>query len=294
VIQQAADEHYMNRSMTHKEIQDHEVIEQYVRHQLSPADRQLFQEHYFGCDECFEQVQLMSRFVAGVRDGSSSGVFAGEQGTSVASTNRLRTWFVPALAMSFLIAAVLLGVWVLSLRRENQRLAQQSSEQREAAEQLRSLEAKIRELEASGTESQQEKESLRAEVNRLKEQLAATGQPEVAQRRTPDVNVPAINIYPLGDTQRSTGSGDINRVNLPPAARSFVLILSDSGGTSSNYRVEIADTSGRTLARRAGLKPDKQGEVSVSLDRSQFSKGRYTVKLFAAGKKVSEYVVEIE
>ena len=284
----------MNVSMTHDEIQNREVVEQYVRHKLSPADRQLFQEHYFSCDECFEQVQLMARFVAGVRDGSSSGVIGGEQVRSVASTNRLRAWIVPALAMSFLIAAVLLGVWVLSLRRENQQLAQQSSEQRQAAEQLRSLEAKIRELEANGTASQQEKESLRAEVNRLKEQLAATGQPEVAQRRTPDVNVPAINIYPLGDTQRSTGSGDINRVNLPPAARNFVLILSDFGGTSSNYRVEITDAAGRTIARRAGLKPDKQSEVSVSLDRSQFSKGRYTVKLFAASKKIGEYAIEIE
>jgi len=284
----------MDESMTHDEIQNREVVEQYVRHKLSPADRQLFQEHYVSCDECFEQVQLMARFVAGVRDGSSSGVLGGEQVKSVVSTNRLTAWIVPALAMSFLIAAVLLGVWVLSLRRENQRLAQQSSEQRQAAEQLRSLEAKIRELEASDTGSRQEAESLRAEVNRLKEQLVATGQPEVAQRRTPDVNVPAINIYPLGDTQRSTGSGDINRVNLPPAARNFVLILSDSGGASSNYRVEITDTAGKTIARRAGLKPDKQGEVSVSLDRSQFSKGRYTVKLFAASKKIAEYLIEIQ
>lgn len=285
----------MNGSMTHEEIQNSDVVEQYVRRKLSPADRQLFQEHYFNCDECFEQVQLMSRFVAGVREESRSGVFAAEREKVLAhpASNWFRNWFVPAVAMSFLVAAVLLGVWVLSLRRENQRLAQQSNEQRQATEQLRNLENKVRELEASGTASQQERESLIKEVNRLKEQLASTGQ-QVAQAGQPEITAPAINIYPLGDTQRSTGGGDLNRVKLPPQTKNFVLILSDFQPSASNYRVEIADPSGRTISRRAGLKPDKQGEISLRLNRSQFSQGKYTVKLLAADKKVAEYLVEIE
>lgn len=285
----------MNGSMTHEEIQSSDVVEQYVRRKLSPADRQLFQEHYFNCDECFEQVQLMSRFVAGVREESRIGVFAAEREKVLAhpASNWLRNWFVPALAMSFLVAAVLLGVWVLSLRRENQRLAQLPNDQRQATEQLRNLENKVRELEASGTASQQERESLIKEVNRLKEQLASTGQ-QVAQAGQPEITAPAINVYPLGDTQRSTGGGDLNRVKLPPQTKNFVLILSDFQPSASNYRVEIADPSGRTISRRTGLKPDKQGEISLRLNRSQFSQGKYTVKLLAADKKVAEYLVEIE
>lgn len=301
MIQEDADEHYMNGSMTHQEIQNREIIEQYVRHKLSLADRQAFQEHYFNCDECFEQTQLTARFVAGVRAASSSGVLAAEQDeslgrTSLVPANWLRSWAVPVLALSFLLAAVLLGLWALSMRRENQRLAQQTSEQRHAAEQLRNLEAKVRELEASGGASQQEKESLAKEVNRLKEKLAATESqpaPQVAQLPPPDV-MPVRNIYPVGDAQRSAGTGDVNRLNLPAQTKNFALILSDFQPGSSQYRVEITDASGRIVTRRAGLKPDRQGEVSILLNRARFTQGRYTVKLLAPGKTVAEYIVEIE
>jgi len=81
---------------------------------------------------------------------------------------------MPALAACLLLAVALIGLWALSLRRENQSLAQRRGEATPASGQAQSLEARIRELEASDSASQEQKESLKQEISRLKEQLAAT------------------------------------------------------------------------------------------------------------------------
>jgi|GEM_PF-1688723 len=288
--------------MTHQEIQANEVVEQYVRGKLTNAERQAFQEHFFECDECFQQVEVTASFVAGVREASRTGLL-----TAPDQPERARTvgawsnqgwffqWAAPALAASLLIAVALIGWWALSLRRQNQQLAQQTSEQNRAAEQLKLSEAKIRELENRGLASQAEKESLQQEVQRLKEQVAATeGQrgSQLAQVQQPDTNLPTINIYPVGDAQRSGGTSEVNQVQLPPGTRRFVLLLSDFQPRLANYGLEIMNSSGRLVARRAGLKPDRRGEIAVTLDRSLLSEGKYTLKLLGQGRLIAEYVVQ--
>ena len=292
--------------MTHQEIQANEIIEQYVRGKLTPAERRTFQEHLFECDECFQQAEFTARFVAGVREASRTGLLTAHQ-----QPERTRTvsawsnqgwafrWAAPALAASLLIAIALIGWWALSLRRQNQRLTQQTTEQmgaqNRAAEQLKLAETKIRELENRGIASQAEKESLQQEVRRLKEQVAVA-EPQrgdqLAQVRQPDANLPAINIYPVGDAQRSGGTSEVNQLRLPPETRRFVLLLSDFQPGLANYQLEIINPSGRMLTRRTGLKPDRNGEIGVTLNRSLLSQGRYTLKLLGQGKLIAEYVVQ--
>ena len=63
--------------MLHTQIESGEVIERYVRNQLSPEERQRFEEHFFACDECFEKLQAAERFAAGVRDAAERGLLSG-------------------------------------------------------------------------------------------------------------------------------------------------------------------------------------------------------------------------
>lgn len=288
--------------MTHQEIQANEIIEQYVRGKLTTADRRAFQEHLFECDECFQQAEVTARFVAGVREASRTGLL-----TAHHQPERARTvgawfnqgwafrWAAPALAASLLIAIALIGWWALSLRRQNQRLMQQTAEQNRAAEQLKLSETKIRELENRGIASQAEKESLQQEIRLLKEQVAAAERQregQLAQVRQPDTNLPVVNIYPVGDAQRSGGTSEVNQLRLPPGTRRFVLLLSDFQPGLANYQVEIMNSSGRMLTRMTGLKPDRNGEISVTLDRSLLSQGKYTLKLLGQGKLIAEYVVQ--
>ncbi len=289
--------------MTHQEIQANEIIEQYVRGKLTTADRRAFQEHLFECDECFQEAEFMARFVAGVREASRTGLL-----TAHKQPERERTvsawfnqgwafrWAAPALAASLLIAIALIGWWALSLRRQNQSLTQQAAEQNRAAEQLKLSETKIRELENRGVASEAEKESLQQEIQRLKEQVAAAERQrgdQLAQVQQLDTNLPAINIYPLGDTQRSGGTSEVNQLRLPPGTRRFVLLLSDFQPGVANYEVEILSSSGRTIRRLTGLKPDRNGEIGVTMNRSLLSEGKFTLKLLAQGKLIAEYVVRV-
>ena len=289
--------------MTHQEIQANEIIEQYVRGKLTTAERRAFQEHLFECDECFQQAEVSARFVAGVREASRTGLL-----TALDQPERARTvgawsnqvwafrWLAPALAASLLIAIALIGWWALSLRRQNQQLAQQTAEQNRAAEQLKLSEAKIRELENRSIASQAEKESLQQEIQRLKEQVAAAERQrgsELAQVRQPDTNLPTINVYPAGDPQRSGGTSEVNQLRLPPGTLRFVLLLSDFQPGLSNYRLEIINSSGQTVMRRAGLKPDRNGEIRVTLNRSLLSQDKFTLKLLGEGKLIAEYVVQL-
>jgi len=289
--------------MTHQEIQDKEIIEQYVRDKLTSAERHAFQEHLFECDECFEQADVTARFIAGVREASRLGVLNTPQPERARllpgffNQGWAFRWAMPAMAASLLVGVLIIGLWALSLRRQNQQLAQQTAEQSRAAEDLQRSEAKIRELEASGTASQEQLEVLRKENDRLKERLKTVErekETQVAQLRQPDANVPVINIYPLGDTQRSGGTGEVNQLRLPQAARRFLLILSDFQPGLSNYWLEIMDPSGRIVTRRTGLKPDQNGELRVLLKRTMFGQGKYRVKLFGQGKPIAEYVVQVE
>ena len=289
--------------MNHHELERNETIERYVRHELPADERLAFQEHYFACDECFEQVQMTARFVAGVRDAARDGVLAAERperARSVASLfdyGRIFQWATPALAVSLLVALAVIGWWAWSLRRQNQQLTEQTAEHIQAAQDLQRSQDRIRELEARGSASQAEKEALEQQIKQLKDQVAAAELQrgtQLAQARRPDAGLPAINIYPTGDPQRSGGASEINRLKLPSGTTKFILILSDFQSGLSNYRLEVTDSSGRIAERRAGLKPDRSGEISVTLNRLQLKQGKYTLKLLAQGELIAEYVVQIE
>ena len=293
----------MNGGMTHQHIQDNETIERYVRQQLTGAERQAFQEHYFACDECFDQVQVTARFVAGVRDAARNGLLAAEQPERARSVAGLFNhswifqWATPALAVSLLVLVAVIGWWAWSLRRQNQQFVRQTAEHNQAAQDLQRAQDRIRELEARGSASQAEKEALEQEIKQLKDQVAAAERQrgtQLAQARRPDAGLPAVNIYPTGDAQRSVGASEINRLKVPPGTTKFVLILSDFQSGLSNYRLEIMEASGRIAERRAGLKPDRNGEISVTLNRSRFSAGQYRLKLYGQGKAIAEYVVQVE
>src|SRR6185295_9787105 len=295
----------MTHTEIHREIEDNDIVERYALNKLSADERRAFQEHFFECDQCFEQAQVSARFVAGVRDASRSGVLAADKTGAVPYPRRsfvffnqrwAGAWVMPALAASLLLAVTLTVLWALSLGRENRQLTDLRAEQARASDELQRLEAKIRELEVSKGASQQQRETLGEENRRLKEQLAETErqlETQVAQLNQPDINVPVRNIYPLGDSQRSNDTPETNRIRVPRGTRAFVLMLGDYKPGYSEYRVDVIDPSGRQVARRQGVKPDQAGELSVMLSRTQVKRGKYRLKLYGGQQQVAEYVIQV-
>jgi Putative zinc-finger len=95
---------------THNQISE-ETIERYVRHELADDERRIFEEHLLECPECFEEVQLMERFVAGVRHAGRTGLL-----TEPASDRRM-PWLMPALAAGLAAVLIAAGAWIATLHR---------------------------------------------------------------------------------------------------------------------------------------------------------------------------------
>ena len=94
--------------MLHTHIEHEEVVERYVRNQLTPEDHQAFEEHYFACDECFAKVQAMERLIAGVQELARRGELSDAEGQSRAPYSWL-SWAFAATSLATLALAVATG-----------------------------------------------------------------------------------------------------------------------------------------------------------------------------------------
>jgi hypothetical protein len=93
------------------------TIERYIRHQLAGQEREHFEEHLIECSQCFEEIQTMERFVAGVRHSARSGTLA-----QPAFPGSLR-WVAVALAATLAVVLISGGFWISQLRRNLDRAA---------------------------------------------------------------------------------------------------------------------------------------------------------------------------
>jgi hypothetical protein len=92
--------------MVHSEIEKSDIVERYVRNQLTLAEEQEFEEHFLTCDDCFEKLQTAERFAVGMRDAAEHGLL--EAGPELQGINP--GWFAWAFAASACIALILAGL----------------------------------------------------------------------------------------------------------------------------------------------------------------------------------------
>lgn len=127
--------------MLHSHIENEEIIERYVQGQLAPDERHAFEEHFFGCEECFEKLQAAERFRAGFRDAARRGLLS--DASEVAFKRDRAGWFQWAFAFTAcatLALAVITG-WIFlkeipSLRQELQHTVAELQRERQASAEI--------------------------------------------------------------------------------------------------------------------------------------------------------------
>jgi len=279
-------------AMTHDQIRDSEVIERYVLHKLPPAERLAFQEHFFECDECFEQTNVAARFIAGVRDASRSGVLAAnyvpsnEAGALTSRLRMLRPLLAFSFAASLLFAVALAWLWfsrVPELRREiaSERGARQESEK----EAQRTLENSRQQLE----EKQRQLEIERAEGARLKAQLDQIG------NRPPDKDLIALANIPSVTLESSRDSGTTeNQLNIPARTKKVLLSIPVELGRFPTFMVQILTKSQRPVDTVMAAKPNRRGSLAVSVPAGRLESGAYLVKLYGRKGAQQELLAEYD
>jgi cell division protein FtsB len=293
----------------------HPSFEQLVAYHLDPMPKReqpWIEDHIVGCQTCAERfkdiLQLIDVLPAEPRALSDEqlalawGAFqqtAGIEESPIVEETisepppppRLRPpeGFVPRkkirrLVIIFTLIALGLGLWSTYLWWTRGKLVRYYEEQERRIEQL------WRRNEQLEQENQGMKQSTGARIKTLSEQ--------VKQLTTPQVNWPIYDVFAASFLRRSSPSR-INQLRLPASATGFTVILvPESKERFPESIIEIIDAKNQTIWRADGVKKNSLDGFTLTLNRSQLSEDRYTIKVF--GKRadgpqlLDEYPFTIE
>jgi CHAT domain-containing protein/tetratricopeptide (TPR) repeat protein len=97
-------------------VEDQDLVSRYLARKLSPEEAEAFEEHYFGCDRCWAEVQRATELRAALEE---KGAFAEMPGVAARSHRVIRgPWriWVPLAAAAGIAVAVGLGLFLASYR----------------------------------------------------------------------------------------------------------------------------------------------------------------------------------
>jgi hypothetical protein len=247
-------------TMTHDEIEAAGIVDRFVAGTLDTATSDAFEEHFFGCDECFARVQSLEALRSAVRHAAVRGELSApiqpvrRAETTTASRPSAMSWL--PMAASLVLAA---GLGWMAL-------------------------VEIPSLRGELESSRNDRDQLRAALDNVP--------------KSPAVSAPAIEAnLAMVTLSAERGITPATTVTLDPTASQFVVIIDAPASPSGNGRLEItSNSSGASVASVGGLIPGANGLWSVSLPASSFPDGTYRVRLradSAGGGLLGEYVLTV-
>jgi putative zinc finger protein len=244
--------------MLHTHIDNDEIIERYVRGQLAPEERRAFEEHFFGCEECFEKLQDAERFHAGIRDAARRGLL--QDASQVAFTPNRATWFRWAFAATA-CASLVLGVtvgWIF----------------------LREIPSLHKELQQTVAHLQIERQARTA----LEQRVVPAEQSEA--------NVPLVML----DASRAAEEPALAVV--PRGAKHVILWIEPGPARYRTFRMEVFTSGKRLVTSLDHLERGPYGGLAASLPADQLPTGDFRITLTgqnpAPASLVGEYRLRIE
>ncbi len=232
--------------MTHNEIEQRDIIDEYVRNHLQQDVRQLFEEHYFGCDQCFEKVQMAQKFAEGVSYAARTGLLP--QVMEQPARSFFDNWLKPAFAFSAAAAALLAMAtgWYALVEIPRLKMEVQS-----ASSKLKGAEEKAAAYEAQLSENQ----------------LALNRPPEAMP------NLPLVML-------EASRSETANQVVIPAkASHAAIWIELPPGAGFASYSLAIGTTSGIIIENLRGLRKNAYGALAVAIPAAKLVPGTYKAVL---------------
>ena len=271
--------------MTHQEIIDREIVEQYVLDKLSPDDRRIFQEHFFACDDCFQQAKTLSETVAQVRYAAANGALDPDERRKAAASF---SWLRPMFAFS-IVTCVLLAVVAGALVLMNNRLrARIAADEETIRSQNRALK-ESQDLRRSAEEELLISESDRA---KLQQQLHEPDRGKPSPR--PDENLVAQASIPSVTLESNRDSGSAAQLTIPMAAKEISLLIPvEAGDRFQSFSIEVL-RSKASVTTIGGARPNRSGSLSVRVPAARLESGDYRVKLYGVNKSQRELLAEYD
>jgi hypothetical protein len=259
--------------MDHTYVEEHHVADRYLMGRLPEPEAAEFEEHYLGCPQCLDRLELVEPMQEGfkrVAEEDLARLAATRQIAVLAWLSRLGRSRQAAVVAMALVVAVLLPSGLL-LRR----LAERESELAAARSDL----ARAREESTAGSRTTAEAaETLRRQLDASRraldgERRARAGLAEELERATrPQANVPIAFLNP----ERGAGEPSV-RLRPPAAPGSIVLALEIDPPHHPAYRAVLRDPAGREVWRAEALRLNEMETLSLSLPSALLSPGDWVV-----------------
>jgi hypothetical protein len=270
--------------MNHQEIEQQEIIERYVRRQLPPAERRAFQEHYFECEECFEQTQTMTRFIAGVRQAARQGAL------SEAASEKEVWWaslFNPARGVVVAVTLALAIVFGWLFFKFKQPSAPRQQAMREQSQSPTPVAGRQPGLSTS-PQQETEKNDRPKPQNPPNSSTTPSQRELLAQNRTPTVLLESAR-----DANRNG-----NQLTIPANAdRAILRVETEPGAMFESFQLQLFDAMRRPVTTIKGIKTHPNGALAVSVPADLLPTGKYQIRLFGiqGGKPalVGEYDLNV-
>jgi hypothetical protein len=243
--------------MDHTYIEERGLIDLYHRGQIQPAEEVEFEEHFVGCAECQERLQMARGFQRGLKTVVAEDAARAVTRTAVAAWLLRRRWRVAAVLV-FAVALPVLGFLAGS---RGARDAVASWQERWEGE--RQSASKLERMLA-------ESERRRQEERRALEDKLAQATPPPRETPSPLVNTPLILLTAV------RGAGEAPTIRVGKSA--YVSLAVDAGDDPRFESYRVAITGPRTF-RQAGLKPNALEAILLTFPASYFPAGSYQLEL---------------
>lgn len=287
----------------------------YCRHEMSEAEHEAAEAHLVSCEPCITLFRNARDFLEPARDDEKE-ITAAETGEawrslwqrvlSEFSTNdrtretagvvsvdfpRAREKKMPSVVPLALAASLLISFGALGW--QTWRLLRERQSRRQSQEIVMQLEEKQRELEQRLAQSER---STAEQLKQEREQrLAAEAELDQLQARLSQQSHENVPVFIARLSSERGAEADV-RLRFTGATRAARLRLFISKPYEfPEYAIELVDQRGRIVSRASGLRPGDDGALSLRVNRSAFSTGRYRLRLFEGKerKQLGEYGVSV-
>jgi len=284
---------------------------------LLATQQTLFDGHLSTCADCAEQLDLVraSRRLEAAEESVEPGVIIPMASRSAVRWQSASVWRYGAIAATllFFVAA---GGWLRSWQQLRNPQTVKSAQENALRERLAGLEAENQHLHQQEIQLNQQQNQSNAEIAQLRSQiqdaqrriqqqqdqikgeLAAVSGQGPGKNQGPQINILALDIFPVGMVQRDTNQVG-NSIVIPGNVTALTLMLhSQAASDSPTYYIEIVDARGRAVWKSRGLVRQSTNDYTISVPAGYLSPGSYTINIYgtAAGKrvKVESYEVAVK
>ncbi len=252
--------------MDHAYIESHGLIELYHQGALPPDEESRFEEHFVGCGECMEQLELARGLRKGIKamaaEDAARAVVAAGLFAWLAQRGRLAQWGMALAAL--LLAAGLPALWLRAGgRTERRELTARLEAQRRAGSEL-------------------ERRLGESEVRRRSAEIAAAKPSAPVQPAQPAntfagplTNTPVFLLAALRGEDAKPAVIDL-------AKTGDALALAVDVGADlrfATYRATITRTGGGQVFQKAGLKPNALEALMITFPSIFFAPGEYRLRV---------------